>query len=64
MNVSLLPVFLVGLAGSVHCAGMCGGIVVLADGGIAETGTHTELLEKNGVYANLYHLQFAKETEA
>lgn len=27
MNVSLLPVFLVGLAGSVHCAGMCGGIV-------------------------------------
>jgi len=27
MNVSLFPVFLVGLAGSVHCAGMCGGIV-------------------------------------
>lgn len=27
MSVSLLPVFLVGLAGSVHCAGMCGGIV-------------------------------------
>jgi sulfite exporter TauE/SafE len=27
MNVSLLPVFLVGLVGSVHCAGMCGGIV-------------------------------------
>ena len=27
MNLSLLPVFLVGLAGSVHCAGMCGGIV-------------------------------------
>jgi len=26
-GVSLLPVFLVGLAGSVHCAGMCGGIV-------------------------------------
>ncbi|VXB93580.1 sulfite exporter TauE/SafE family protein [Massilia sp. 9I] len=25
--VSLFPVFLVGLAGSVHCAGMCGGIV-------------------------------------
>jgi sulfite exporter TauE/SafE len=24
---ALLPVFLVGLAGSVHCAGMCGGIV-------------------------------------
>ncbi len=26
-GVSLLPVFLVGLAGSIHCAGMCGGIV-------------------------------------
>jgi hypothetical protein len=26
-GVSLLPVFLVGLAGSVHCVGMCGGIV-------------------------------------
>lgn len=27
MNLNLFPVFLVGLAGSVHCAGMCGGIV-------------------------------------
>lgn len=27
MSVNLLPVFLVGLAGSVHCIGMCGGIV-------------------------------------
>jgi sulfite exporter TauE/SafE len=28
MNAAqLLPVFVVGLAGSVHCAGMCGGIV-------------------------------------
>jgi subfamily B ATP-binding cassette protein MsbA len=36
-------------------------IVVLAGGHIVETGTHAELLEKNGVYANLYHLQFAKE---
>jgi sulfite exporter TauE/SafE len=26
-GVSLLPVFVVGLLGSVHCAGMCGGIV-------------------------------------
>ncbi|MCC2957652.1 sulfite exporter TauE/SafE family protein [Massilia sp. IC2-477] len=26
-TISLFPVFLVGLAGSVHCAGMCGGIV-------------------------------------
>jgi len=38
-------------------------IVVLAGGSIVETGTHAELLDKNGVYANLYHLQFAKETE-
>lgn len=27
MNLSLFPVFVVGLLGSVHCAGMCGGIV-------------------------------------
>ncbi|HWW73709.1 MAG TPA: sulfite exporter TauE/SafE family protein, partial [Duganella sp.] len=27
MTAHLLPVFLVGLAGSVHCVGMCGGIV-------------------------------------
>lgn len=27
MSLNLFPVFLVGLAGSVHCAGMCGGIV-------------------------------------
>jgi sulfite exporter TauE/SafE len=26
-GVQLLPVFVVGLAGSIHCAGMCGGIV-------------------------------------
>ena len=25
--LSLVPMFLVGLAGSVHCIGMCGGIV-------------------------------------
>lgn len=36
-------------------------IVVLAAGQIAEIGTHTELLAANGVYAHLYHLQFAKE---
>lgn len=34
-------------------------IVVLVDGQIAETGTHTELLTRDGVYANLYRLQFA-----
>ena len=27
MDVALIPVFVVGLLGSVHCAGMCGGIV-------------------------------------
>lgn len=36
-------------------------IVVLVGGHIVETGSHAELLEKNGVYANLYHLQFEKE---
>lgn len=36
-------------------------IVVLAAGQIAEIGTHAELLAANGVYAHLYHLQFAKE---
>ena len=32
-------------------------IVVLANGGIAEQGTHAELLALNGVYANLYNMQ-------
>jgi subfamily B ATP-binding cassette protein MsbA len=36
-------------------------IVVLVQGSIVEIGTHAELLAKNGVYANLYHLQFEKE---
>lgn len=39
-------------------------IVVLKDGEIAETGNHIELLEKNGIYANLYRIQFNKEAEA
>lgn len=36
-------------------------IVVLVGGHIVETGSHAELLGKNGVYANLYHLQFENE---
>jgi subfamily B ATP-binding cassette protein MsbA len=36
-------------------------IAVLAEGRIVELGSHQELLQKNGVYANLYHLQFAKD---
>jgi len=38
-------------------------IVVLSDGNIVEIGTHAELLQKAGVYANLYHLQFSTEVE-
>ncbi len=34
-------------------------IVVLANGSIVEVGTHNELLEKQGAYANLYRLQFS-----
>jgi subfamily B ATP-binding cassette protein MsbA len=38
-------------------------IVVMQKGKIVETGTHRELLDKAGVYAQLYHIQFEmKET--
>ncbi len=33
-------------------------ILVLDDGGVAEQGTHQELLDRGGVYANLYAAQF------
>lgn len=33
-------------------------IFVLVDGEVGEKGSHQELLEKNGVYANLYNMQF------
>ncbi|MCL1871255.1 MAG: ABC transporter ATP-binding protein/permease [Promicromonosporaceae bacterium] len=34
-------------------------IVVLEDGHVVEQGTHTELLAADGLYAELYHTQFA-----
>ncbi|TFW10128.1 lipid A export permease/ATP-binding protein MsbA [Oxalobacteraceae bacterium OM1] len=37
-------------------------IVVLTEGRIVESGSHAELLARNGVYATLYQLQFAKES--
>lgn len=33
-------------------------ILVMKDGDIVESGTHDELLEKNGFYADLYNSQF------
>ncbi|BEV16890.1 lipid A export permease/ATP-binding protein MsbA [Herbaspirillum sp. DW155] len=36
-------------------------IVVLAEGRIVESGSHQELLERQGAYANLYRMQFAGE---
>ena len=33
-----------------------GRIIVLTEGGIAEEGTHDELIEKGGIYADLYNL--------
>ncbi len=35
-------------------------ILVLTENGIEEQGSHEELLEKNGVYAGLYDMQFRK----
>jgi ATP-binding cassette subfamily B protein len=33
-------------------------IVVISHGKVVEEGTHTELLARNGAYANLYLKQF------
>lgn len=35
-------------------------ILVLTDNGIEEEGTHKELLEREGIYAKLYTMQFAR----
>jgi subfamily B ATP-binding cassette protein MsbA len=39
-------------------------IVVLVGGQIVEEGSHQELLERNGAYAGLYHLQYGGEIPA
>ncbi|MCK5342844.1 MAG: hypothetical protein KAR20_05540, partial [Candidatus Heimdallarchaeota archaeon] len=37
-------------------------IIVLADGKIVENGTHKELIERPGLYKEIYQNQFALET--
>lgn len=39
-------------------------IMVLKEGDIVETGTHEQLMEKNGFYAQLYNSQFASNNVA
>ena len=38
-------------------------ILFMKDGDIMEQGTHEELLEKNGLYAQMYNSQFEKTSE-
>ena len=38
-------------------------ILVMNKGNIIEQGTHSQLLEKNGFYANLYNSQFENEKD-
>lgn len=40
-----------------------GKILVLTENGIEEQGSHNELLNKNGIYANLYNMQFISNLE-
>ena len=46
----------------ISAAQMSNKILVLDDGVITESGTHDELVEKNGLYAKLYNLQKEKYT--
>jgi subfamily B ATP-binding cassette protein MsbA len=39
-------------------------ILVLQQGRIVETGSHTELLSAGGIYADLYRLQFKEDSDA
>ena len=39
-------------------------IIVLADGGVAERGTHTELLAQNGLYSHMWTVQAAEQANA
>lgn len=39
----------------------CDQILVIEDGRIAESGTHTDLIEKNGIYAEMYEKQIVEE---
>ena len=38
-------------------------ILVMKNGNIIESGSHDELLAKNGFYFELYNSQFAKEND-
>jgi ABC-type multidrug transport system fused ATPase/permease subunit len=42
-------------------SGMQTAVLVLSEQGIAEAETHAQLLEKNGLYAKFYHMQFGQE---
>jgi subfamily B ATP-binding cassette protein MsbA len=38
-------------------------ILVMSGGQIVESGTHEKLLKVNNLYAGLYHIQFARQSE-
>jgi subfamily B ATP-binding cassette protein MsbA len=38
-------------------------ILVIDQGRIIEQGSHVELIEKQGAYARLHHIQFKTQTE-